>query len=215
MAPSLQNWKTIRTSKSYLILPSTCACFLFAWLTLTFASFSYSLMDTCQNLVFRMRTEGLGVWYSNLHRRRMSFQIHYILLASKQRWILAPLVWVALQVFSEANTKGSWSHWNCWTRFIIELVDRHLHLPNTNLLAKSSLRNDFLREAVAWRSLSHRFILPFFGIYEEKSRAFLVSPFMTNGTLSEWRKKQTQAVAEVHRLVRRQWLAKTISRQVS
>ncbi|KAF8331184.1 kinase-like domain-containing protein [Amanita rubescens] len=66
---------------------------------------------------------------------------------------------------------------------------------------QSSLRKDFLREAVAWRSLSHRFILPLFGIYEEKSWTFLVSPFMMNGTLSGWRKKQTLTVVEILRLM--------------
>ena len=71
-----------------------------------------------------------------------------------------------------------------------------------DLVLKSSLIGDFCQEALAWRSLSHRFILPLLGIYEEKSQLFLVSPFMPNGTLHGWRKKHTLAVAEVHRLVR-------------
>ncbi|KIL63432.1 hypothetical protein M378DRAFT_79770, partial [Amanita muscaria Koide BX008] len=47
---------------------------------------------------------------------------------------------------------------------------------------------NFLREALTWRSLSHESVLPFLGIYEEgEGEMFLVSPFMKNGTLSQWR----------------------------
>ena len=71
-----------------------------------------------------------------------------------------------------------------------------------DLVLKNSLIKEFCQEALTWRSLSHRFILPLLGIYEEKPQLFLVSPFMPNGTLHGWRKKRTPAVAEVHRLVR-------------
>ncbi len=68
---------------------------------------------------------------------------------------------------------------------------------------KGSLRQDFCREALSWRSLVHRSIIPLLGIFEDRSQLYLVSPFMTNGTLSEWRKKQILPhVAELHRLVR-------------
>jgi len=70
------------------------------------------------------------------------------------------------------------------------------------IFAKDSLSQDFCREALAWRSLKHRFILPLLGIFEKKSQLYLVSPFMTNGTLSDWRKKQDPTVSEIHRLVR-------------
>ncbi|KAF8332137.1 kinase-like domain-containing protein [Amanita rubescens] len=66
-----------------------------------------------------------------------------------------------------------------------------------------SLSQDFCREALAWRSLKHRFILPLLGIFEKKSQPYLVSPFMTNGTISDWRKKQEPPVleSEIHRLM--------------
>lgn len=67
---------------------------------------------------------------------------------------------------------------------------------------KRSLRKDFCREALIWRSLQHRFIIPLLGIYEEKSLLYLVSPFMTNGTLTQWRKNHPPIVPEIHRLVR-------------
>ena len=73
----------------------------------------------------------------------------------------------------------------------------------TSLGGKGSLRQDICREALSWRSLVHRFILPLVGIFEDRSQLHLVSPFMTNGTLSEWRKtQQTPHEAELHRLVR-------------
>ena len=67
---------------------------------------------------------------------------------------------------------------------------------------KGSQRKEFLREAIAWRSLSHRFILPFLGIYKEKLQLCLVSPFMENGTLTQWRREQERGAIEVHRMVR-------------
>ena len=67
---------------------------------------------------------------------------------------------------------------------------------------KGSLRKEFLREAIAWRSLSHRFILPFLGIYEKKLQLFLVSPLMENGTLTQWRTERERSVIEIHRMVR-------------
>ncbi|KAF8351796.1 kinase-like domain-containing protein [Amanita rubescens] len=66
---------------------------------------------------------------------------------------------------------------------------------------ENSLLKDFCQEALAWRSLSHRCILPLLGIYEEKSQLYLVSPFMPNDTLNRWRKKHTPPVAKVDRLM--------------
>jgi hypothetical protein len=57
-------------------------------------------------------------------------------------------------------------------------------------------------EAVAWRSLSHHLILPLLGIYREESQLFLVSPFMVNGTLTQWRGKRERGATEIHRMVR-------------
>ena len=75
-------------------------------------------------------------------------------------------------------------------------------LHSADLFAKSSLEKDFCKEALTWGSISHRFILPLLGIYVKKPWRFLVSPFMANGTLAQWRKKQGSDVVEIHRLVR-------------
>ena len=73
---------------------------------------------------------------------------------------------------------------------------------NTGSIYKDSRKKDFCREALAWRSLVHKFILPLVGIFEEKSQQFLVSPLMKNGTLTQWRKsKPPPPVVDVHRLV--------------
>lgn len=76
--------------------------------------------------------------------------------------------------------------------------------------AKDSVMRHFYTEALTWQSLSHhQFILPFLGIYRDirghsKQLLFLVSPLITNGTLSHWRKRYAQAVQvnEIQRLVR-------------
>ncbi|KAF8336178.1 kinase-like domain-containing protein, partial [Amanita rubescens] len=56
-------------------------------------------------------------------------------------------------------------------------------------------------KALMWRSLTHRLVLPFLGIYELEDgtapQFFLVSPYMTNGNLAQWRKKANPSVAEV------------------
>src|SRR6266550_7273730 len=56
-----------------------------------------------------------------------------------------------------------------------------------------------------WRSLTHRFVLPFLGIYELEDgtapQFFLVSPYMTNGNLAQWRRKANPSVAEVEERV--------------
>ena len=55
-----------------------------------------------------------------------------------------------------------------------------------------------------WRSLHHNFLLPFLGIYENEasSQFFLVSPYMTNGTLAQWRKRAAPSMLEVEMRVR-------------
>ena len=55
-----------------------------------------------------------------------------------------------------------------------------------------------------WRSLHHNFLLPFLGIYEKEalSQFFLVSPYMTNGTLPQWRKRAAPSMLEVEMRVR-------------
>ena len=78
------------------------------------------------------------------------------------------------------------------------------HSPkiNTGSIYKGTRKKDFCREALAWRSLVHKFILPLVGIFEEKSQQFLVSPLMKNGTLTQWRKsKPLPPEADINRLV--------------
>ncbi|KAF8716612.1 hypothetical protein AX14_012280 [Amanita brunnescens Koide BX004] len=65
-----------------------------------------------------------------------------------------------------------------------------------------SIDKSLYTEALAWKSLSHRFILPLLGIYEEGPQLFLVSPFMTNGVLRDWRKDHVPVrIDEVRRLL--------------
>ena len=54
-----------------------------------------------------------------------------------------------------------------------------------------------------WRSLNHRFVLPFLGIYGNKlaKQFFLVSPSMKNDTLAHWRKEANLSTAEVEERV--------------
>ena len=85
----------------------------------------------------------------------------------------------------------------------MKFVAFHLRCCRANLFAKDSIEKDLIREAIPWGSLSHRFILPLLGIYAENSMLFLVSPFMANGTLSQWRKRHNPVrMDEIHRLVR-------------
>ncbi|KAF8351860.1 kinase-like domain-containing protein [Amanita rubescens] len=71
------------------------------------------------------------------------------------------------------------------------------------LLYKTRHNDDFCREALMWRSLNHERVLPFLGIFEDEgaSRMFLVSPYMKNGTLSQWRKKTGHSTSEIQRLI--------------
>jgi serine/threonine protein kinase len=81
---------------------------------------------------------------------------------------------------------------------------------NIDTFCKDSLLRDILREAIVWRSLSHRFILPFLGVYEGKPESSLVSPLMENGTLTQWRRKQERGAIEIHRMVRHTVFVRTI-----
>lgn len=99
--------------------------------------------------------------------------------------------------------QDSWLHSKSWIKFVIKRSDKcDIELLNTNYFAKSSLQKDLCREALTWRSISHPFILPFLGIYKDKSTLHLVSPFMMNGTLTRWRQTQRPDVVEIHRVVR-------------
>ena len=73
------------------------------------------------------------------------------------------------------------------------------------LLFDGKLFQEFCKEALVWRSLTHRFILPLLGIFKEQKMQFLVSPLMPNGNLMEWRRTiRPLSLAEIHRLVRHQ-----------
>lgn len=73
---------------------------------------------------------------------------------------------------------------------------RNIDAPYKDMLGK-----DVWLEVLKLQSLAHDFILPLLGIFEERSHLFLVSPFMTNGTIAEWRKNRKPDVKEIHRLV--------------
>ena len=62
----------------------------------------------------------------------------------------------------------------------------------------------FCREALMWGCLSHKFVLDFLGIYQDErmEQFFLVSPYMKNGTLAQWRKYANPSVTEVEKRVR-------------
>ena len=55
-----------------------------------------------------------------------------------------------------------------------------------------------------WRSLDHNLVLPFLGIHEDESASqlFLVSPYMKNGTLAQWRKKTNPSIVDIEERVR-------------
>ena len=57
-----------------------------------------------------------------------------------------------------------------------------------------------------WGCLSHKFVLDFLGIYQDErmEQFFLVSPYMKNGTLAQWRKYANPSVTEVEKRV---WLS--------
>ena len=60
----------------------------------------------------------------------------------------------------------------------------------------------FCREALMWGSLKHNFVLPLIGIHEEDDGAvFLVSPYMKNGTLAQWRKNANPSMGQITDLV--------------
>ncbi|KAF8314400.1 kinase-like domain-containing protein, partial [Amanita rubescens] len=76
-------------------------------------------------------------------------------------------------------------------------------LCGTVVALKVLYKNDannlaFCREALMWGSLKHKFVLPFIGIHEEEDgMAFLVSPYMKNGTLAQWRKNINPSITQI------------------
>ena len=44
----------------------------------------------------------------------------------------------------------------------------------------------FTNEAILWGQLSHANLLPFYGLYQFRSRACLVSPWVDNGHVNEY-----------------------------
>lgn len=43
-----------------------------------------------------------------------------------------------------------------------------------------------------WRSLDHKYILPFIGVYESADSFYLISPFAENGSLSRYLKEHLE-----------------------
>ena len=95
---------------------------------------------------------------------------------------------VALKVLYEVKDHGN-------------IVRRSVDL--TTSFVELDFTKDFFPEALMWRSLNHKFILPFLGFYESQSisKLFLVTPYMENGTLVQWRKKTNPSIAEIEQLV--------------
>lgn len=58
-----------------------------------------------------------------------------------------------------------------------------------------------IREVSMWRTISHDYVLPFIGTYEDSGFIHLVSPFMENGTLSRWRRGEDPSTDEVRKRV--------------
>ena len=114
------------------------------------------------------------------------------------------MLWESLRLFIEADIKDNKLHSKNLTKRLALLFSR-ISTPNINSFYKYNSREDLYRHALAWRSLVHKFILPLVGIFGDKSEQFLVSPFMTNGTLTEWRKNHPSlVVSDIHRMVRLQ-----------
>ncbi|KAJ7249440.1 kinase-like domain-containing protein [Mycena rebaudengoi] len=53
-----------------------------------------------------------------------------------------------------------------------------------------TLLKEFGREAIIWRQLCHPNLLPFFGLYHLENRLCLVSPWMENGNVMEFLRKE-------------------------
>ena len=47
-----------------------------------------------------------------------------------------------------------------------------------------------------WAILKHEFVLSFWGICKQQEEMFLVSPYMENGTLAQWRKNAKPSINE-------------------
>ncbi|KAJ7193806.1 kinase-like domain-containing protein, partial [Mycena pura] len=64
-------------------------------------------------------------------------------------------------------------------------------------------RGKFCREAVIWKNLRHRFILPFLGVDRVTFSPFLcmVSPWMKNGTILKYLSESARGRAEVLQLL--------------
>ncbi|EPQ54922.1 kinase-like protein [Gloeophyllum trabeum ATCC 11539] len=58
------------------------------------------------------------------------------------------------------------------------------------------------REALVWRQLRHPFVLPFLGIdLESFDQVSLVSPWMANGNIRDYRGSQALTAQDIHRLL--------------
>ncbi len=60
-----------------------------------------------------------------------------------------------------------------------------------------SIPTGILSRGIDMGNAQHEFILSFLGIYEKQDETFLVSPYMENGTLAQWRKNPNPSVVEI------------------
>jgi serine/threonine protein kinase len=76
--------------------------------------------------------------------------------------------------------------WKRYSRFVL-FMDYTTVLVDTTITAIQ----EFSHEAVVWRQLSHPNLLPFYGIYRSNNgcRVCLLSPWMDNGTIVQFLKK--------------------------
>ncbi|KAJ7670977.1 kinase-like domain-containing protein, partial [Mycena rosella] len=64
-----------------------------------------------------------------------------------------------------------------------------------------ALLKTFSREALIWRQLCHPNLLPFFGLYYFQERLCLVSPWMGNGHIREFLKKESYGIDRLLSLI--------------
>ncbi|KAF8325732.1 kinase-like domain-containing protein [Amanita rubescens] len=150
-----------------------------------------NLLDFLLHLLRDRRLSNLDTTTDiNGRARRLMFKLN-----SKMPVIPPSLIVTGVNMPAERNYVGSGGFGRVFEGKLQEEV------VALKVLYKSDNDVSFCREALMWGSLKHKFVLPFYGIYEVSDgrvpQFFLVSPFMTNGTLAQWRKKADPSVSEI------------------
>ncbi|KAF8322007.1 kinase-like domain-containing protein [Amanita rubescens] len=84
----------------------------------------------------------------------------------------------------------------------LKLLYKNFLFESQNAACGLRIKQEFCREALTWKSLNHKFVLPLLGIHEApSSQLFLFSPYMKNGTLAQWRKKANPSTGEIEERV--------------